>query len=264
MAMTYGHRTGYAARPASRPDRPAPGELDPILSRLRRAHGPDLRERPAARGRRPARGRTSARWATASAGGGSRRGRAGVVGLLTGAVGTTHVRGGLLDPTPERRAVAAALGLEARGSGGGGVRRAGGVEPPRGIGGGNRGADVVFQCRGQGVGAEPSVAPAAAPGRPSSTWPAWAARTRCGSARSSTTTAWACAARRSAGAARIDRRLRRGAAVRRGDDRPAARVRRADPQAPRSPPWCRFEQAPELLIDTGGRRRHELQAVIAC
>ena len=73
VAMTYGHRTGYARRPAARPHRRScPPDLDPVLGHLRGAHGPDLRERPAARRRRGRAAPTSAPSATACAGGGSR------------------------------------------------------------------------------------------------------------------------------------------------------------------------------------------------
>jgi hypothetical protein len=148
VAMTYGHRSGYRAD--ARTDRfvTLPTNLDPVLgiyaahmgpicanALLHAAadiHGPDVQGlADGVRGRH-----------VAITG-------AGVVGLLTALFAQLHDAAStvLVDPTPSRRHIAAALGLEA-------------LDPHdadpavvlksrwrHGIG--DRGADVVFQCRGQ-------------------------------------------------------------------------------------------------------------------
>jgi NADPH:quinone reductase-like Zn-dependent oxidoreductase len=149
VAMTYGHRTGYTGDPISDRVIPLPDDLHPLLG-IYVAHmgpicangllhaaaelsGPDVR----------------------SLGDGVRGRRvvvvgAGVVGLLTALLARRHDAASVvvLDPTPGRRAVAGALGLES-------------IDPeePNDAAAslktrwrhapGDRGADVVFQCRGQ-------------------------------------------------------------------------------------------------------------------
>lgn len=148
VAMTYGHRTAYRADPLRERVVELPPELDPLLG-IYAAHmgpicangllhaaadavGTDVRDLgDGVRGRR-----------VVVVGGG-------VVGLLTGLFarrhGAEHVV--LLDPTPSRRAAAEALGLET-------------LDPDAGDpaleikarwrrGPADRGADVVFQCRGR-------------------------------------------------------------------------------------------------------------------
>ncbi|MEV4754915.1 zinc-binding alcohol dehydrogenase [Micromonospora sp. NPDC049559] len=148
LAMAYGHRTGYLADPLVDRFVPLPDDLDPLLG-VYVAHlgptcangllhaaadlyGPNARELgDGVRGRR-----------VAVTG-------AGVVGLLTALFARAHGAAStvLLDPTPRRREVAAALGLTA-------------LDPQEqdvalllksawAHGKGDRGADVVFQCRGQ-------------------------------------------------------------------------------------------------------------------
>ena len=149
VAMTYGHRTGYRADPLRDRIVPVPPDLDPLLG-IYVAHmgpicangllhaaveevGSDVRALgDGVRGRR-----------VAVVGGG-------VVGLLTGLFARHHGADEvvLLDPTPLRRAAAEGLGLAA-------------LDPDRGDaavvalktrwrrGPGDRGADVVFQCRGR-------------------------------------------------------------------------------------------------------------------
>nr|WP_307837730.1 zinc-binding alcohol dehydrogenase [Plantactinospora endophytica] len=148
VAMTYGHRTAYRGDPLVDRVVPVPAELDPLLG-IYLAHmgpicangllhaaadlyGSSVRELgDGVRGRR-----------VAVTG-------AGVVALLTGLfarrAGAASVV--VLDPTPQRRAVAEALGLET-------------LDPtaddPAVVlktrwrhAADDRGADVVFQCRGQ-------------------------------------------------------------------------------------------------------------------
>ncbi|NMH99788.1 zinc-binding alcohol dehydrogenase [Pseudonocardia sp. K10HN5] len=148
VAMTYGHRAGYAADPLRDRIVALPAELDPLLG-IYVAHmgpicangllhaaaeecGTDVRSLgDGVRGRR-----------VAVVGGG-------VVGLLSGLFARRHGAAEVvvLDPTPARRAAAEGLGLE-------------GLDPdatdPAVLlktrwrhGPGDRGADVVLQCRGR-------------------------------------------------------------------------------------------------------------------
>jgi NADPH:quinone reductase-like Zn-dependent oxidoreductase len=149
VAMTYGHRTGYIGDPVTDRVIPLPADLDPLLG-IYVAHmgpicangllhaaaelcGPDVR----------------------SIGDGVRGRRvvvvgAGVVALFTALLARRHGAASVvvLDPTPERRAVAAALGLES-------LDPAGREDVAATLktrwrhAEGDRGADVVFQCRGQ-------------------------------------------------------------------------------------------------------------------
>lgn len=148
VAMAYGHRTGYLADPLTDRFVPLPADLDPLLGvyvaqmgpicangLLHAAadlHGTDVRSLgDGVRGRR-----------VAVLG-------AGVVALLTALFACRHRAASVVvvDPTPRRRAVAAALGLETLDP----VARDPAVvlktRWPHGPG--DRGADVVFQCRGQ-------------------------------------------------------------------------------------------------------------------
>jgi threonine dehydrogenase-like Zn-dependent dehydrogenase len=149
LAMTYGHRTGYLADPLVDRAVPLPADLDPVLGvyvahmgpicangLLHAAadlHGTQVRDLgDGVRGRR-----------VAVTG-------AGVVALLTALFARRHGAASVVvvDPTPARRAVAAALGLEA-------------LDPHADDpavtlktrwrhGPGDHGADAVFQCRGRG------------------------------------------------------------------------------------------------------------------
>ena len=149
VAMTYGHRSTYVGDPLTDRVVSLPASLDPLLG-IYVAHmgpicangllhaaadlcGPDVR----------------------SLGEGV-RGRqvvvvgAGVVGLLTALLARRHGATSVvvLDPTPERRSVAEALGLESLDPQGpedvAVTLKARWRHAP-----GDRGADVVFQCRGQ-------------------------------------------------------------------------------------------------------------------
>jgi threonine dehydrogenase-like Zn-dependent dehydrogenase len=147
-AMTYGHRTGYLADPVKERFVPLPDDVDPLLGvyvahmgpicangvlhAAADLHGTDVRSLgDGVRGRR-----------VAVVG-------SGVVALLTALFARRHGAASVvvLDPTPQRRAVAEALGLET-------------LDPeaddPAVVlktrwahHAGDRGADVVFQCRGQ-------------------------------------------------------------------------------------------------------------------
>jgi threonine dehydrogenase-like Zn-dependent dehydrogenase len=148
VAMTYGHRTGYAADPLRDRIVELPAELDPILGIYVAHMGPIC-----ANGLLHAAVElcgTDAR----SLGDGVRGLRVvvvggGVIGLLTALFATHHGAAEVvvLDPTPQRRAAAEQLGLRA-------------VDPDDGDpavalksrwrhSAGDRGADVVFQCRGR-------------------------------------------------------------------------------------------------------------------
>lgn len=148
VAMTYGHRTGWAADPLVERVVPIPSDLDPLLGvfvahmgpicangllhAAAEEHGPDVRALgDGVHGRR-----------VAVVG-------AGTVGLLTGLFARTHGAAEVvvIDPTPQRRAAAEHLGLEC-------------IDPdmtdPAVVlksrwrhAPGDRGADVVLQCRGQ-------------------------------------------------------------------------------------------------------------------
>ncbi|MGZ8749921.1 MAG: zinc-binding dehydrogenase [Pseudonocardia sp.] len=148
VAMTYGHRTGYRADPLRDRIVLLPPDLDPLLGVYVAHMGPicangllhaaveevgrDVRVLgDGVRGRR-----------VAVVGGG-------VVGLLTGLfarhLGADEVV--VLDPTPLRRAAAEGLGLTALDPDLGDVAVALKSRWRRGLG--DRGADVVFQCRGR-------------------------------------------------------------------------------------------------------------------
>ncbi|WP_433554378.1 zinc-binding dehydrogenase [Micromonospora zamorensis] len=147
-AMTYGHRTGWLADPVAERFVPLPDDLDPLLGvyvahmgpicangLLHAAadlHGTDVRALgDGVRGRR-----------VAVVG-------AGVVALLTALFARRNGAASVvvLDPTPHRRQVAEALGLETLDPD---------ADDPAVVlktrwahTAGDRGADVVFQCRGQ-------------------------------------------------------------------------------------------------------------------
>jgi threonine dehydrogenase-like Zn-dependent dehydrogenase len=148
VAMTYGHRTAYRADPLRERIVELPPDLEPLLGvyvahmgpicangllhAAAEAVGPDVRTLgDGVRGRR-----------VAVVGGG-------VVGLLTGLLARQHGAEEvvLLDPTPQRRAAAAGLGLA--------VLDPNGADPAVLLKSrwrhapGDRGADVVFQCRGR-------------------------------------------------------------------------------------------------------------------
>ncbi len=148
VAATYGHRTGYRLDPLTERVVVLPADLDPLLG-IYAAHmgpicangllhaaaelcGTDVRSLgDGVRGRR-----------VAVVGGG-------VVGLLTGLLARRHGAAEVvvLDPTVERRAAAQRLGLDALNPDADdpAVR----LKTRWRHGAGDRGADVVFQCRGR-------------------------------------------------------------------------------------------------------------------
>ncbi|MEV0897435.1 zinc-binding alcohol dehydrogenase [Actinoplanes sp. NPDC049802] len=148
VAMTYGHRTGWPAHPLRDRVVPLPPGLDPVLGIYVAHMGPICangllhaaadRFGPAVRSL--ADGVSGCRVAVVGAG---------VVGLLTALFARAHGAASVVvvDPTESRRAVAGALGLET-------------LDPEASDAAvtlktrwrhadGDRGADVVFQCRGQ-------------------------------------------------------------------------------------------------------------------
>lgn len=148
VAMAYGHRTGYLADPLTDRFVPLPAELDPLLGIYVAHMGPIC-----ANGLLHAAADLWGSDVRSLADG--VRGRhvavtgAGVVALLTALFARHHGAASvvILDPTPQRRAVADALGLETLDPDG---------EDPAVVlktrwrhGPGDRGADLVFQCRGQ-------------------------------------------------------------------------------------------------------------------
>jgi NADPH:quinone reductase-like Zn-dependent oxidoreductase len=148
VAMTYGHRTGYRADPLRDRIVPLPPDLDPLLGIYVAHMGPicangllhaaveevgrDVRALgDGVRGRR-----------VAVVGGG-------VVGLLTGLLARHHGADEVvvLDPTKHRRAAAEGLGLTALDPDGADVALD--LKSRWRRGAGDRGADLVFQCRGR-------------------------------------------------------------------------------------------------------------------
>jgi Zinc-binding dehydrogenase len=148
VAMTYGHRTGYRADPVRDRIVPVPTDLDPLLGIYVAHMGPicangllhaaveevgrDVRSLgDGVRGRR-----------VAVVGGG-------VVGLLTGLLARHHGAEEVVvvDPTPLRREAAENLGLHALDPDAGDVAVA--LKSRWRRGPGDRGADLVFQCRGR-------------------------------------------------------------------------------------------------------------------
>ncbi|MGY3520823.1 zinc-binding dehydrogenase [Micromonospora sp. PTRAS2] len=147
-AMTYGHRTGHVADPLAERFVPLPDDLDPLLGVYVAHMGPicangllhaaaDLRGTDVRSLGDGVAGRR-----VAVVGGG-------VVALLTALFAQHHGAASVvvLDPTPQRRAVAEALGLQTLDPA---------ADDPAVVlktrwnhAAGDRGADVVFQCRGQ-------------------------------------------------------------------------------------------------------------------
>ncbi|WP_328476898.1 zinc-binding alcohol dehydrogenase [Actinoplanes sp. NBC_00393] len=149
VAMTYGHRTGYNGHPLRDRVVPLPAGLDPLLGVYVAHMGPicangllhAAADRYGQDVRSLADGVRGARVAVVGAG---------VVGLLTALFARSHGAASVVvvDPTPQRLEIASALGLE--------VLSSKGEEDPAVTlktrwrhADGDRGADVVFQCRGQ-------------------------------------------------------------------------------------------------------------------
>ena len=224
--MTYGHRTGYAGDPVAERVVPLPEDLDPLLGIYLAHMGPvcangllhaaaDLCGRDGVRGPR-----------VVVVG-------AGVVALLTALLTRRHGAASVvvLDPTPGRRAVAEALGLESLDPQGPNDAAAS-LKTRWRHGPGDRGADVAFQCRGQPAALHLALRVA----RPQATvidlafYQAGAAELRLGAEFHHNALTVRCRPDR-AGAAGAGAHLGPGTALRR-DDRPSARGWHRDPRAP--------------------------------
>jgi threonine dehydrogenase-like Zn-dependent dehydrogenase len=146
VAAAYGHRTGRCADPAATPLVPVPDDLDPLLGVYLAQLGPicvnGLLHAAAALAGPAARLADGVRDRHVLVTGG------GVIGLVSALLAQRHGAAAVLvaEPSPERRAVAAALGLptvdDAAGEAWQAVKE-GWVHAP-----GDAGADVVLQCRG--------------------------------------------------------------------------------------------------------------------
>jgi threonine dehydrogenase-like Zn-dependent dehydrogenase len=261
VAMGYGHRTGYIGDPVEDRVVPLPADLDPLLG-IYVAHmgpicangllhaaadqcGSDVRSLgDGVRGRR-----------VAVVG-------AGVVGLLTALLARRHGAESVvvLDPTPGRRAVADALGLESLDPEGR-TDVAASLKTRWRHAPGDRGADVVFQCRGQATALHLALRLA----RPQATvidlafYQAGATELRLGAEFHHNALAVRCA--------QIGR-VPRGLASSWDRERLSAetiRLLRADGMAIREhlvTALVPFEDAPQLFGDLAARGQHELQAVL--
>ena len=261
VAMAYGHRTGYIGDPVQDRVVPLPADLDPLLG-IYVAHmgpicangllhaaadqcGSDVRSLgDGVRGRR-----------VAIVG-------AGVVGLLTALLARRHGAESVvvLDPTPGRRAVADALGLESLDPEGR-TDVAASLKTRWRHTPGDRGADVVFQCRGQATALHLALRLA----RPQATvidlafYQAGATELRLGAEFHHNALAVRCA--------QIGR-VPRGLASSWDRERLSAetiRLLHADSTAIREhlvTALVPFEDAPQLFGDLAARRQHELQAVL--
>ncbi|MEU4623823.1 zinc-binding alcohol dehydrogenase [Actinoplanes sp. NPDC023801] len=260
VAMTYGHRTGYAADPLRDRVVPLPAGLDPVLGIYAAHMGPICangllhaaadRFGPAVRSL--ADGVSGCRVAVVGAG---------VVGLLTALFARAHGAASVVvvDPTAARREVAEALGLET-------------LDPEAGDAAvtlktrwrhadGDRGADVVFQCRGQAAALHLALRLL----RPQGTvidlafYPGGADEVRLGEEFHHNGLAVRCAqiGRVPRGLAHAWDRERLSAAT--------LDLLRTDGDAIRKhlvTAMVPFDEAPALLTDLAERRRSELQAVI--
>jgi threonine dehydrogenase-like Zn-dependent dehydrogenase len=261
VAMGYGHRTGYIGDPVEDRVVPLPADLDPLLG-IYVAHmgpicangllhaaadqcGSDVRSLgDGVRGRR-----------VAVVG-------AGVVGLLTALLARRHGAESVvvLDPTPGRRAVADALGLESLDPEGR-TDVAASLKTRWRHAPGDRGADVVFQCRGQATALHLALRLA----RPQATvidlafYQAGATELRLGAEFHHNALAVRCA--------QIGR-VPRGLASSWDRERLSAetiRLLHADGMAIREhlvTALVPFEDAPQLFGDLAARGQHELQAVL--
>ena len=262
VAMAYGHRTGYVADPLVDRFVTLPADLDPLLGvfvahmgpicangLLHAAadlYGPDVRGLgDGVRGRR-----------VAVTG-------AGVVGLLTALFARQYGAASVvvIDPTPRRLDVARTLGLETLDPGDGDPAVT--LKTRWRHGADDRGADVVFQCRGQ----PSTLQQALRLLRPQATfvdlafYQGGAGAVRLGEEFHHNGLSLRCAQigrvprglapawdRERLSAETIALLYDHGAAVRK---RLVSAV-------------VAFDEAPRLLTDLGARRRHELQVVLAC
>jgi threonine dehydrogenase-like Zn-dependent dehydrogenase len=145
VAMAYGHRTGHCADPARETVVPVPDDLEPLLGVFLAQMGPIC-----VNGLLHAAAELCGPAAEVADGVRDRHvlvTGAGVVGLLTALLARHHGAASVTvaDPSAERLAVAAGLGLDTEPDDGE-VWRA--VKDRHLHGSGDRGADVAFQCRG--------------------------------------------------------------------------------------------------------------------
>jgi threonine dehydrogenase-like Zn-dependent dehydrogenase len=152
VAMNYGHRTGRCADPATMTVIPVPDDLDPLLGVYLAQMGPIC-----------VNGLLHAAAALVGPAAGVPDGvrdrhvlvtGAGVIGLLSALLAVRHGAADVLvvESSPERRAVATALGLDTVDDAGGADEAAWLVAKDRWRHGpGDAGADVAFQCRGHDV-----------------------------------------------------------------------------------------------------------------
>jgi threonine dehydrogenase-like Zn-dependent dehydrogenase len=259
VAAAYGHQSARCVDPSSAVVISVPDDLDPVLGIYLAQLGPICVN--------------GLLHAAASAGGPSAdlaagvRGKAvlvtgaGVIGLFTALLAVLHGAADVLvaEPSEERRAAAAGLGLSAVDDAGGDGWAA--VKQRWRHGPGDHGADVVFQCRGH----DTSLATALKSLRPQGTvvdlafYQGGAAAVRLGEEFHHNGLAVVCAQigrvprgmasawpRTALAAATLDLLRERGADVR--------RTLVTDVVA--------FEDGPKLLSDLADRRRHTLQAVL--
>ena len=146
VAMAYGHRTGYCATPDREPVIPVPDDLDPLLGVYLAQMGPIC-----VNGLLHAAAAFAGPEADVGAGVRDRHvlvTGAGVIGLLSAMLAVQHGAAAVAvaEASPERRAVAEALGLATVDDAEGAAWLA--VKREWGHGAGDHGADVVLQCRG--------------------------------------------------------------------------------------------------------------------
>lgn len=146
VAMAYGHRTGRCADPTVTPVVPVPDDLDPLLGVYLAQMGPIC-----VNGLLHAAADVAGPGAAVDAGVRDRHvlvTGAGVIGLLSGMLAVQHGAAAVTvaEPSPERRAVARALGLDTVDDADGAAWTA--VKQQWRHGPGDHGADVVLQCRG--------------------------------------------------------------------------------------------------------------------
>ena len=262
VAMTYGHRTGWTGDPLRDRVVPLPADLDPILG-IYVAHMGPICANGLLHAAADLHGTAVRSLADGVAGRRVAVTGAGVVGLLTALFARENGAASVvvLDPTPQRREVAAALGLQT-------------LDPeaddPAVVlktawrhTADDRGADVVFQCRGQASALQLALRLL----RPQGTvidlafYQGGADAVRLGEEFHHNGLGLRCA--------QIGR-VPRGLAPTWDRERLSAetvallracgdRIRRHLISA-----VVPFDEAPTLLTDLAERRRHELQAVIAC
>ena len=150
VAMTYGHRTGYTGDPLRDRVVPMPADLDPLLG-IYVAHMGPICANGLLHAAADLRGSAVHSLGDGVAGRRVAVTGAGVIGILTALLARHHGAASVvvLDPTPARRAVAEALGLETLDSSPDADDPAVTLKTAWRHTVDDRGADVVFQCRGQ-------------------------------------------------------------------------------------------------------------------